>query len=906
MMNGIDMSKVKFVVAEPVTDDEEEFYDDQQPVEKVEPKAPSRRLKTVFKPDFEIGSLFTGGTIRLSNDSRFFASQAGLEVKFINTEDGTVISKIESDSRITTFSISPDNEEILIACANLQIKQYKIEDQSLVKIWKGHEGPVLDIDYHSLGNVAASSSSDKTVKVWDIEKGYCTHNFQHPGVVNIIKFHPTEYKIATVCDDLNIRIWDLVTKECIVLTNHLSQISGISFSNSGKELISSGRDKVLNVWDLVSKTPKKTIPIYQELGGIITLPKESYSTLPENVLEKVEKIRKRLLSQPATAEKVKRDDITIVLGAEEVLRAWCVETGECIWNDGNIEFKKKTDEDLDRELLFTITSIINSQDKIFTITSEHNILIYDCKTLEKQGEIIGYNDEVVDIKYVNEDSIVVATNSNEIKTYDLNTKRAKVLRGHDDLVMAIDVSADGKYLISGSRDKSAIFWDLEKREEILTLKGHTGIISCVALPRKQSTAMFAVTASDDRTIKLWKFSANQNNKKISASATKIAHDKDINSIAIAPNDKIIATASQDTFVKLWNADNLEPITTIKAHRRGVWHVEFSPVDQCMLTCSADGTIKIWSLTDYTCLKTLEGHKGSVLKASFISFGMQIVSVAAEGLIKLWNIKTNECVNTFEGHETKIWALSVKKDQENFITGGSDSKIIAWKDHTEIEEEIQKKKEENQVLYKQHLDTALRKKDYYGALKLALVLDQPNQTLNIFKSMYYDDETVGVSVVESCVSRLYDNEIIKCLRYIRDWNTNSKFITISHVVLNAIIVNFKPDHLSRLSLNEFPKLLESLIPYTDRHFQRIDRMLQKTYLIDFTIQSINPSTSTLLLESQEERSKNYRKDLDILLKEPKSEQPKPKQQSKDELSKSKKTVSQIKKQEKKKKFFKSQN
>ncbi|KAM9966277.1 hypothetical protein ACTFIR_006482 [Dictyostelium discoideum] len=896
---------IRYVECEPVTDDEE--FQDEQPIQKVEPKAPSRKLKTVFKPDYEIGSLFTGGSLRISEDSKFIVSQAGYEIKIIDTEHGTVISKIESDTKISTFALSPNNEEILIGCSNLQIKQYRIEDQSLVKIWKGHEGPINEIDIHSSGNIVASASSDKTVKVWDLEKGYCTHNFQHDDVVTMLKFHPTLLKLVTVCLDLNIRVYDLVTKECVILTNHLSQISGITFSNSGKELISSGRDKVLNVWDMLSKNPKKTIPIYQELGGIITLPKESYNSLPENSKIKIEKIREKVKTMAAHADKIKNgDDITIVIGGEEVLRAWCTETGECIWNDQNIEFKKKTDnDDKDKtDTLYTISSIINNKDKIISITSEHNLLIYNGKTLERQGEIIGYNDEIIDIKYINDDNIVVATNSNEIKTYDLNTKRAQVLRGHEDLVMSVDVSADGKHIISGSRDKSAMIWDLEKKESIAQLTGHTGVISCVALPKKPSTSMFAITASDDRTIKLWKgFSttsssnddSKKKDKKISASVTKIAHEKDINSISIAPNDKIIATASQDSYVKLWNVNNLEPITSIKAHRRGVWHVEFSPIDQCFLTCSADGTIKIWSLSDYTCLKTLEGHKGSVLKASFISFGMQIVSVASEGLIKLWNIKTNECLNTFEGHESKIWALSVAKDQERFITGGSDSKLIAWKDHTEIELEIQKKKEENQVLYKQHLDTAIRKKDYYSALKLALVLDQPRQTLNIFNSMYYDDQSIGESVIQGCIGRLSPNEVVKCLRFIRDWNTNSKFVSISQIVLNSIITSFKPDELSKLSVGEMPKLLESIIPYTDRHFQRIDKMLQKTYLIDFTIQSINPAASTLSMDRVETShiDQNYKKSLDQLIKEP----TKP-------MKKSIQTPTSQKKKEKKKTFFKS--
>ncbi|KAF2073848.1 hypothetical protein CYY_004844 [Polysphondylium violaceum] len=837
------------VVECEIPSDYEDEEQDQQPQKEVEKKPPQKRLKSLFKPEFELGSLYTGGSVVISSDSKFIAAQSGDTINIIDLELGSVISKIQNDAKITSFALSPNNEELLVGCVNLHMKQYKISDQSLIKVWRGHEGPILSIDYHVSGGLAVTGSSDRTIKVWDIEKGYCTHNFQEPDVVSNVRFHPKKLEIISVCNDLNIRIWDLMTKQCsLVLSNHLSLISGITFSNSGNELISAGRDKVLNVWDMKSTSPKKTIPIYQELNGIITLSNTHYSTLPSNSVAKLEKIKKKLLDTPQWADKVKRDDLTVVIGGEDVIRAWCVETGECIWNDQNIEFKKKDDKTQNDTPLFTFTALINNNEKMIGITSEHNLIIYNLKDLSRVGELIGYNDEVVDIKYINPENIVVATNSNEIKQYDLKTKRAQVLRGHQDLVLSVDVSNDGQFMLSGSRDKSAMLWDLNSKKPIMSLNGHTSSVTCVAMSKKQNN--FAITASEDRTIKLWKLAPNESVKsgkvqKASAVLTKIAHEKDINAISIAPNDKIFATASQDSYVKIWSVNNFELLGTIKAHRRGVWGVEFSPVDQCILTCSADGTIKIWSLADFSCIKTFEGHKGSVLKASFISFGMQIVSISAEGLIKLWNIKTNECVNTFEGHDSKIWGLAVNKDQEHFITGGSDSRVIVWKDHTLIEEEREKQEEEKNILYKQNLETALRNRDYLSALRLAFILNQPQQTLSIFKQMYSD--TGNDALIRENVVQLGNNEVVKCLQFIRDWNTNSKFVTISQMVLNSIITSRTPEEFSQLSTKDIPRILESLIPYSDRHFQRIDKMLQKTYLIDYTISSINPAANTLLVD-----------------------------------------------------------
>ncbi|KYR00961.1 WD40 repeat-containing protein [Tieghemostelium lacteum] len=877
---GIDMSKVKFV--EVVPDDElDEYKDDEEngttDSRDDKSKQASKRLKKLFKADLEIDSLYRGGSIQISSDGKFLVSQCNDKINIIDIESGSIKSKIQLDNKLTSFSINQQNKEILIGCVNLQMRQYKLDleeiaqsytdlidqesiveksNQSLIKIWKGHEGPINSIDYHSSGVLAVTGSSDRTVKVWDIEKGYCTHNFTEDlGLVTLVKFHPTELKVISVSDDLKIRVWDLQTKKCIILNNHLSQVSGISFSNSGKELISVGRDKVINVWDMNSSSPKKTIPIFQELGGIITIPRDiiESDSLPQNLKTRIDKIMNKL-QDSAQAEKVNRDGLTVIVGGEEVLRAWCIETSECIWNDQGIEFKKKTDKTQDKEPLYTINSILLGDDKFISITSEHNMMIYDLNNFERAGEIIGYNDEITDIKYVGGEmdykKIVVATNSNDIRFYDLDTLKAEILRGHQDLVMSIDVSYDGKLLLSGSKDCNVLLWDLVNKSVLHTFTGHTGTVTAVALPNKSS--MFAISASDDKTIKLWKLSNSSQHKKSQSVLTKIAHEKDINTVVIAPNDKIFATGSQDNYIKIWGVNDFNLLGSIKAHKRGVWSCAFSPVDQVIMSCSSDGLIKIWSLQDFSCLRTFEGHKGSILKCAFISYGMQLISCGSEGLIKLWNVKTSECVNTFEAHQSKIWALAVnQQDQDLFISGGSDSRIVVWRDHTQIQEDRERQEEDNKILSQQTLDSCLRQKDYTNALKLALVLNQPRQTLNIFQEMY--NETANDKLIRERIPKLQSNEILKCLRYIRDWNTSSKYTQISQTVLNIILTTHKPQDLIRLSSYEVPQLLQTIIPYTERHFQRIDKMLQKTYLIDYAISSINPAASTILIDNNDQEN-----------------------------------------------------
>jgi len=99
---------------------------------------------------------------------------------------------------------------------------------------------------------------------------------------------------------------------------------------------------------------------------------------------------------------------------------------------------------------------------------------------------------------------------------------------------------------------------------------------------------------------------------ISSSAITLrAHGKDVNAIAISPNDQLLATASQDKTVKLFKFNTKTTMAqewaTLIGHKRGVWDIAFSPVEQCVATGSGDRTIKLWSLSDFSCLKVRISH-----------------------------------------------------------------------------------------------------------------------------------------------------------------------------------------------------------------------------------------------------------------------------------------------------------
>lgn len=243
-------------------------------------------------------------------------------------------------------------------------------------------------------------------------------------------------------------------------------------------------------------------------------------------------------------------------------------------------------------------------------------------------QIIGFNDEIIDAVLLSDPSsstqshLALATNSALIRIYSTQTFDARLLSGHKDMVLCLDKSVDGQILVSGSKDRTARVWAPRQTETgtfdyrcIAVCEGHAESIGAVAMSRK--TGQFLFTASQDKTVKMWDLTtlpaadSAVTSKPRSMTTLKIA-EKDVNSLDLAPNDKFLASGSQDKLVKIFQVDfvasnagasgALKLVGTCKGHRRGVWTVKFSRTDRIVASGAADRTVKLWSLDDYTCLK----------------------------------------------------------------------------------------------------------------------------------------------------------------------------------------------------------------------------------------------------------------------------------------------------------------
>lgn len=231
-----------------------------------------------------------------------------------------------------------------------------------------------------------------------------------------------------------------MSSRCIaVLDSHVSVIRGLDFSADGHTLISGSRDKVVNTWDMKTHNLKSTYPIYETIETV-------GSVTP-------------LADLTCYGEKYQKAELFYTAGDKGVIRLWSLKTGELV--------KEQLPE---KNSKHTITDVIyaKSSQRLAAVTNDQNILIYSiADSLRRIKQIVGYNDEIVDVRFIGEDDhhLAVATNSEQIRVFNVVNQDCDIIYGHSDIVICLERSKDGSVLVSGSKDKTARLWCIDTEAE---------------------------------------------------------------------------------------------------------------------------------------------------------------------------------------------------------------------------------------------------------------------------------------------------------------------------------------------------------------------------------------------------------------------------------------------------------
>ncbi|XP_061713417.1 transducin beta-like protein 3 [Cydia pomonella] len=783
-------------------------------------------LKEVYEKNAEYTAFYTGGDISWTIDGSHLLCLCSDAIQVIDVNTCSQVLFIGESNEDTegdpiyTFKLSHNNEVVVTAHKSGLMKLWDRHTGKQIKMWRaGHKGPVARLAFDSTDSSIASGGSDGNIRVWDLEHHTCTSSLRGAmGVFSVLEYHPDTSKqlIIGAADDTKIRSWNSKTgKEHAVYTGHFSKITSLQFTPDGQHMISAGRDRVLILWNLDESKALRTVPVYESIEAMLLLPPS--------------------FKVPNFKKKLETEGIFIACAGEKgIVKVWNVQTSRIMYEQTNSLVSPAQEEG---GLAITHLLLNQARNMLSVVTVDHNIIIHELETFDCVKQLVGFTDEILDVILIgkNEGHLVVATNSPDLKYYDLDSMNCQIVKGHIDIVLALaKFPTKPQMFVSSGKDNAVRIWLQNDDNEIICLgvgARHTASVGSVFT--SQISNDFFTSVGQDNCLKVWTVPKDIESAghKLKSIHTELAHQMDINCVTVSPNDKMIVTGSQDKSAKLWTND-LSLLGVLKGHRRGVWCTRFSPVDQVVLTSSADATLKLWSIADLSCLKTFEGHESSVLKIEFLSKGQQIISSGADGLLKLWNIKSSECKMSSDIHDGKIWAMALSKDESTIVTGGSDSKLIKFQDVTLERREKMAKEREEMILQEQELANLLHDKKLIKALKLALRMERPFQVLKIVNEVL----KTGNDKLYETLKEINHTQKETLMRFASEWNTNNKNCHAAQLVFNILAPEIISGNLKMPALASF---IEGALPYSERHFERLTNLLQDLNFITYTVNCMQP-------------------------------------------------------------------
>eukprot|EP00350_Pseudokeronopsis_sp_OXSARD2_P012413 CAMPEP_0170540632 /NCGR_PEP_ID=MMETSP0211-20121228/602_1 /TAXON_ID=311385 /ORGANISM="Pseudokeronopsis sp., Strain OXSARD2" /LENGTH=335 /DNA_ID=CAMNT_0010843117 /DNA_START=28 /DNA_END=1035 /DNA_ORIENTATION=+ len=261
------------------------------------------------------------------------------------------------------------------------------------------------------------------------------------------------------------------------------------------------------------------------------------------------------------------------------------------------------------------------------------------------------------------------------------------LRGHGGWVTSLQIGEEviegsnetKEFLISGSRDKSLMIWDIIERKEEdeekewgtarKILKGHSHFISDLQLSQD---SRYVLSASWDGSLRLWDLRKGITTRRF------VSHSKDVLTVAFSPDNRQIASGGRDKNLKIWNTLGECKFTVEQnAHTDWVSCVKFYQDAKTPIVVSAswDKTIKVWDNNTMGLKFTFTGHSAQINSLDMAPKTSYLASGSKDGKAFIWNLVEGRFLGECEAGCAINCVLFAPK--KYWLGLGTDNGIKVW-------------------------------------------------------------------------------------------------------------------------------------------------------------------------------------------------------------------------------------
>ncbi|XP_050392831.1 F-box-like/WD repeat-containing protein TBL1X [Patella vulgata] len=318
-----------------------------------------------------------------------------------------------------------------------------------------------------------------------------------------------------------------------------------------------------------------------------------------------------------------------------VLRGHESEVFICAWNPANDLLASGSGDSTAR--------IWNMND----ISSNANQLVLR-HCIQKGGTEVPSNKDVTSLDW-NCDGTLLATGSYDgyARMWSTDGRLVNTLGQHKGPIFALKWNKRGNYILSAGVDKTTIIWDASSGSCQQQFAFH----SAPALDVDWQSNISFASCSTDQCIHVCRLGHDRPIK------TFQGHTNEVNAIKWEPQGNLLASCSDDMTLKIWSMKQETCVHDLQAHSKEIYTIKWSPTGPntnnpnaslILASASFDSTVRLWEVERGTCLHTLTKHQEPVYSVAFSPDGRYLASGSFDKCVHIWNVQSGSLVHSYRG------------------------------------------------------------------------------------------------------------------------------------------------------------------------------------------------------------------------------------------------------------------
>ena len=643
----------------------------------------------VFSPD--------GRSIATVGDDKF--------VRIWSPESGKESAALKHNDAIEHVAFSRDSRHVVTASADSLARVWSVAGDLLCE-FKGHSKGVEYAVFSSDGLRILTSSGDSTAKLWRTND--CTSEVTlqgHGKLVGYAAFSPKGHRVVTASDDGTAIVWNAMNGQPLKTLRHDKAVYHATFSPDGERILTASADKSAKVWDAESGELLANLPAHNA-----TVWEGSFSPDGEHIVlagadgtasvwTKSGQLLARL-DQPVEGSNSQWHRASFSSDGRWIVTADAV-GGAKVWNAANFEVTAILPNDSKplKQATFSPSGIL-----ILTGGSSGVARVWSMATTQHLATL---QDDVLSAEFgANGRMIATIGGDGTAKLWNSRDGRKVItLPGSSGSLTRAQFSPDGQQVLTSGAEGSEL-WDSDgsfrakfdvktDRSEfspdsrrILTVEGIPTIVRNAATgspmfrlegrhTKAVEQAVFSpngrliATASRDAKVVIWDAVTGQ-------PLRELMHDHRLRFEAFSPDGERIATGQNGTTAIVWNVMNGSVVFRLADHKFGVGRIAYS-TDGSRIVTVDNSTALLWNALDGTLLATLTASEGGgIVNATFSSDGQRLLLAVRNGIVRLFDTTTAQRISVLPGHGGDLLNALLAPDGVHMVTVNVDHRATLYR------------------------------------------------------------------------------------------------------------------------------------------------------------------------------------------------------------------------------------